>query len=348
MRAGTRRVLLAALTLLLLLPGQAAFADPARPTHYRSSVERMVDVAGGEVEGVTAEVAGGDAYLVLRVPPGRGAEVPGYEGEPYLRFSVDGRVEVNSRSPARWLNDARFGALEVEVPAGADADAVPRWETVATGGRYAWHDHRVHFMSPALPTDVDPAAGTTQEVFAWQVPLLVDGSDARIEGRLVWVPGPSTVVPIALAVLTLAGAVALSALTRGGRTLAVGVWAVLTLVAGVIATVQAPPGGDTEPALTVLPGAALAVWLLSRARWGSAVGRHRLGDAAALPLLGWGLWWVTTWWRPIAAIGLPIGLVRVAVAGAIAIGVAGLIALLRGGLDAISPDRAPQGPSSPP
>ena len=344
MSASTRRVLLGVLTLLVLLVGQPSLADPARPTHFRSTVQGVVDAAGGPVQGVSAEVVGGDAYLVLTLAPGRRVEVPGYEGEPYLRFAADGQVAVNTRSPARWLNDARFGALEVEVPASADAEALPQWETVATGGRYAWHDHRVHFMSPTLPGDVDPAAGTSQRVFAWEVPLLVDGSDARIEGELLWIPGPSLAVPITLLVLTLAGAVGLAGLAPRARAVGVLVGAGLALATGVIATIEAPPGGDTEPALTVLPVASLGVWLLSRVRFGNAAGRDRVREAAALPLLGWGLWWLTTWWRPIAPVGLPIGLVRVVVAGALVVGVAGVITLLRGALDAISLERAPGGP----
>lgn len=345
MKPWLRGSLLAVAILVLLLPAQLASADPARPTHYRSSVSALVDSSGAPVAGVRAEVLGGDAYLVLSVTAAEQVEVPGYEGEPYLRFDGDGRVEVNVRSPARWLNDARFGALDVEVPPTADPEAAPEWETVATAGRYAWHDHRIHFMSPILPLDVDPSAGTAQEVFAWEVPLVVDGAPARIEGTLRWQPGPPAVVPIGLAVLTLAASVGLG--LRGARPRGVGVVGVglVALAAGVVATVSSPPGGQAEPALIVLPAVAVGAGLVGRLRSGGSPARGWLGDAATLPLLAWGLWSIAVWWRPIAPTPLPIGIVRALVAGALAVGLAGIVALSRRVLWAISLDRDDGGPT---
>ncbi len=339
MRPRSRGSLLAVVVLLLLLPAQLAAADPARPTHYRSSVTALVDGAGRPVAGVRAEVVGGDTFLVLTVTGVEQVEVPGYEGEPYLRFDGDGRVEVNVRSPARWLNDARFGALDVEVPPSADAEAAPQWQTVATAGRYAWHDHRIHFMSPTLPDDVDPSAGTPQEVFAWEVPLVVDGAAARIEGTLLWLPGPPIGLPVGLAVVTLAAAVALG--LRGMRARGAGIVTVglAALAAGVVATVSSPPGGQVEPVLLVLPAVALGAWLLGRLPSRGAPPRRWLTDAAAIPLLGWGLWSVALWWRPIAPTPLPIGLVRGLVVAALAVGLAGVIALARRALPALALDR---------
>ena len=337
----SRGLVLGVLALALLLPGEAALADPARPTHYRSSVTSVLTGDGTPTATVTAEVVGGDAYLVLTVPSGRTVEVPGYEGEAYLRFHADGRVEVNTRSPARWLNDARFGALDVEVPAIADVDAPPQWELVATGGHYAWHDHRIHFMSPTLPVDVDPTGGMVQEVFAWQIPLLLDGEDARIEGVLVWMPGPAPAVPLTLLIVTIAAAGWLSATAPARRGVGVLSVALLTLTTGVTARMLAPPGADTEPALIVLPAVAVAAWFLARIGPGAGTAGSFVHDVAAVPLLGWGLWWSATWWRPVPPTALPIGLVRLVVAAALAVGIAGVVALLRRGLAAASLDREP-------
>ena len=80
--------------------------------------------------------------------------VEGYEGEPYLRFSPDGTVERNRLSTATYLNEDRAGAgitIPPEVQE-ADADTPPEWEEVASGGTYAWHDHRVHWMDDASPS----------------------------------------------------------------------------------------------------------------------------------------------------------------------------------------------------
>lgn len=317
--------------VLTLLPVTPALADPARPTHFRSSVTAVVSADGTEVAGVEAEVVGGDAYLVLTTPGGRPVEVPGYDGEPYLRFRPDGIVQVNTRSPARWLNDARYG--DVTVPATADADAPPAWETVAEDGIYAWHDHRVHFMSPAMPPGVDPDADAPQQVLTWEVPLLVADVPATITGQLEWLPGPGPAIPVLLALGTLVAAAAVFRTRAVERALlvvapvaaAVGVW-----------TVQAaPPGSDRESVLVVLPAVAIASLVLARLVERGQTGAGRwLASAATLPVLAWGGWWVTTWLRPIAPTPLPVGIVRGVVAAALAVGIAGALTLVRDALAA--------------
>ena len=326
--APPRRALLLTVLVgvLVLLPGAPALADPARPTHFRSTVTAITSAEGADLSGVHAEVVGGDAYLVLTAPGGRTVEVPGYDGEPYLRFRPDGTVQVNTRSPARWLNDARYG--DVTVPATADAAAPPAWETVAEDGTYAWHDHRIHFMSPALPPGVDPDAGAPQQVLTWEVPLLLAEVPATITGELDWLPGPGPTVPVLLALLTLVaagvlvrfGAVGYALLGVAPVTAAVGVW-----------TVQvAPPGSDLEPVLVVLPAVAVASLVLARVVDRGRPGSGRwLANAATLPVLAWGGWWVTTWLRPIAPTSLPVGVLRGVVAAALAVGVAGIVTLVR-------------------
>jgi hypothetical protein len=75
-------------------------------------------------EAISLRFIGGDSFIELTVDAGHGVTVTGYRGEPY-----------------RWfLNDDRFG--RGPLPAEVDPEAEPEWERVATGGRYAWHDHR--------------------------------------------------------------------------------------------------------------------------------------------------------------------------------------------------------------
>lgn len=220
-----------------------AWADPAAPTHYRSTVTDVrVDELDGrtsalepEVDPTTIDVAvmGGDAFMVVRAA-GRRVEIPGYDGEPYVRFHADGRVEVNERSPAHWLNDARYGGLEV-VPPSADADAPPSWVAVADGGTYAWHDHRVHFMAPSLPRHVDPSVRQVQHVFDWQVPLVVDGVPVVVEGRLEWLPSPGRASQawVVLAVVV-AAAAGLWAARRWGPSATTGVALSLATAIGLV------------------------------------------------------------------------------------------------------------------
>jgi hypothetical protein len=167
--------LVAAIWIGVLAPPAAA--DPARPGDVRSEVTSVTPAT----EGITAEVVGGDSFLRIRVEAGRAVVVMGYEDEPYLRIGADGTVEVNDRSPARWLNEDRLAA--VDLPAGVDPEAAPAWRVIGHGGEASWHDHRIHRMTPGRP---DPP------VQDWRVPLTVDGRPVTIEGRFAYVsPAPA-------------------------------------------------------------------------------------------------------------------------------------------------------------
>ena len=171
-----RRALAASLALLALA-APAATAHQGNP-NFRSQVTATDP-------GFEAEVLSLDDRIQLRAEPGHEVVVLGYEDEPYLRFGPDGTVDVNERSPAYYLNQDRFG--EVEVPPDADPAAEPRWAEVAAGGTYDWHDHRIHYMAEGTPPQVADESVETK-VFDWAVPLLVDGEPAEVAGTLTWVP----------------------------------------------------------------------------------------------------------------------------------------------------------------
>ena len=152
MRRAVRWALLpvGALVWLGLLAGPAA-ADAARPGDVRSQVTAVTPASAG----IHAEVLGGDSFLHLRVDPGTQVVVIGYQDEPYLRVEADGTVQVNDRSPARWLNEQRLA--DVPVPPTADPTAPPAWRTIGHGGSVSWHDHRTHWMATTKP---DPPAAS--------------------------------------------------------------------------------------------------------------------------------------------------------------------------------------------
>ena len=129
----------------------AALATPASPT----TIE-LVAVAPA-TKGLTVRVVDGDDALELRNATGMNVMVPGYEGEPYLRFLAGGRVEVNVNSPAKYLNEERYGG--VTVPKAASAKSRPRWQLVAQRGSYVWHEHRIHWMSTLEPPRVKESGG---------------------------------------------------------------------------------------------------------------------------------------------------------------------------------------------
>ena len=171
-----------AVLALALATAPAAFADAGSP-NYSS---RLTSVAPN-VKGLSVRVVDGDDAIELRNATGKNILVPGYENEPYLRFLVNGRVEVNVNSPAKYLNEERYGG--VTVPKTASAKAKPRWVLISEGGTYTWHEHRVHWMSTKRPPKVEASDGNRLEkVFDWIVPLSVGGDRVKASGTLWWVP----------------------------------------------------------------------------------------------------------------------------------------------------------------
>jgi hypothetical protein len=265
-----------------------ASADPPTPTNYRSEV---LEARPALPEGVELEVVGGDAFLQLTVARGITVVVPDYGEEPtataapYLRVDADGTVRRNEASAARAANDDRYGTSD-EVP---DPDAGPRWTVVGRDGRYAWHDHRIHWMSPRPPRAV--AADGTVDLGGpegrWQVPLVVDGEPVVVEGRLVLLEAPSP-VPWALA------AAGLSVLAIGlGRArprvllLAAALVGAAAIAVSTTRWLDAPAGSGATPTAAIVAAVAVVGTVLA------LVGPRRARIVAtalgASGLLGWAL-----------------------------------------------------------
>jgi hypothetical protein len=208
------RTRLAAVVALaaLLAAAPAALAHEGNP-NYLSQVDRITPAT----EGVTVDVLNRDDRLLLRNTSGKDVVIRGYSGEPYARVLADGTVQVNLRSPARYLNDDRFA--QVSVPEGIDGKGAPRWQEVSRAGRFEWHDHRFHWMAKTVPPAVRDESVRTK-VFDWRIPIEVGGSGGAIAGTLFWTPPPSGGPPvgagIALAALC-AGLLAVVLLVRRRR-----------------------------------------------------------------------------------------------------------------------------------
>jgi hypothetical protein len=180
---GGRSLLLAVVAGVAVAVAAAspAFADPAGPTDYQSEI-RSIDPPTSTIE---AGIIGGDSFFELRVEAGTDVMVVGYQGEDYLWFRPDGVVLENQNSPATYLNADRYGIDG--VPPTARADAEPRWEQVATGGYWAWHDHRAHWMQSARPFGL----GEGDQILEAVIPMIVDGSEVEVTVISTWQPSPS-------------------------------------------------------------------------------------------------------------------------------------------------------------
>jgi hypothetical protein len=187
-----RHLLVAAVAFLVACPVALAHGDGAA-RGFRSAVESIRPAQSG----LTVRVLDSDDELQLRNETGRTIVILGYDGEPYLRFSANG-VFRNARSPASYLNLDRYA--KVDVPAEADPNATPRWERVATGAIWSWHDHRIHWMSPIDPPRVRANPDRPQHVFDWKVPGRIEGRRLAISGRLDYSPpdDDQSLLPLAL------------------------------------------------------------------------------------------------------------------------------------------------------
>lgn len=284
--------------ILLAGPATPASADSARPTNYRSEVTGIVPSPGG----ISARVVGGDAFLQITAQPGTQVEVPGYQGEPYLRFGRDGVVLVNHNSPAYWLNQDRYG--QAGIPSSASVEAVPAWERVATQGTYGWHDHRIHWMAPQPPPGVSQSK--ISPIQEWVIPVVVDGQPIEIRGRLQWLPPISPIPWIGIAALATVVNIWTKA-ARWGLIIGAGMGALVGLSQAL--TSPLGPGGELlgwfPPTLSFIAGVAAVVTTRQRVR---------LLTVGAVLLAVWAGLRLPSLWMPILPTQLPALVERSAVA----------------------------------
>jgi hypothetical protein len=213
--------------LVLIAPTQTSAhgggVDPAA-TNYRS------EITDPGADGLTWTSRGGDGLVEMTNDTGREVVVFGYQTEPYLRFVPGDGVYRNSLSPATYLNEDRFG--DVDMPPGTSATAEPDWVNVTTGNSFAWHDHRTHWMARTDPLVVADDPGRQHLVLEFEIPLQVGDDDpVAAAGDLRWLPDVAWWPPIAVLVAAasaLVVAVALVSRPTADR------WAPLARVATVV------------------------------------------------------------------------------------------------------------------
>jgi hypothetical protein len=167
--------------------------DQGSSPNYRSTITSI----SPSTPGLHLQVLQFSDRLLLRNETGRTVSIAGYEGEPYARVQANGTVEVNTHSPAYYLNQSFYG--DVTVPSFASATAAPHWQLVDRTGQFEWHDHRIHWMSPVPPAKVKDKGKRTL-IFDWHVPIAVGASDGTVAGQLFWTPNSSS-APVAAIVV---------------------------------------------------------------------------------------------------------------------------------------------------
>ena len=204
-----RRTCVVALAVLLTAV-PAASAHQANP-NYLTQVNAVTPATNG----VTVTVINRSDRLLLHNTSNADVQISGYKGEPYARVQADGTVEVNTDSPAYYLNEDRFG--QTKAPASADGKGAPRWKVLSKTGRFEWHDHRMHWMSQQPPSQVRGVKEKTK-IFDWTVPVKVGATAGAIKGTLFWTPrvesGPPTAAIGILAAVIIAMCIGVAVVRR--------------------------------------------------------------------------------------------------------------------------------------
>jgi hypothetical protein len=180
----TRIGAVAAVLLLLGAPA-AAMAHQGNP-HYRSVVTSVTPPTAN----VRLSVLNFDDRLLLENFSGKPVVIMGYDDKPYARVLADRTVQVNTNSPAFYLNDDRTATAT--VPEGLPS--TPNWKTQSRSGRFEWHDHRMHWMGNQDPPQLKDKSKRTH-IFDWRVPITIGGTPGKIAGTLTWVPLTGGSVP---------------------------------------------------------------------------------------------------------------------------------------------------------
>jgi hypothetical protein len=335
MRIGRLLVRSAFLALLaLVVVANPAHADPAKPGDYTSVVTR-VDGPTEATDAISTKVVGGDGFLTLKVQPGHEVIVNGYAGGPWLRVRADGVVEENQLSPATWLNARRYGTTPApeNVTNETELKSAPQWKQVATGGEFAWHDHRIHWMSPDNPPGATRGQVLPQTLpyDPWRVSLTVDGKPVTVEGTLTWQKQESPIPWIAMGLLACAVTIFLG---KGRSTfvaaIAVLIASVAALQAGVVAYRSIPKVAGPNPLEIILPSFSVLAALIGLLWHRKPVGVIAI-LASLASLAGWAIMRIAGLVHPVLPTDLPFWLDRTSTAVAVGIAIAAAVLAVRSG-----------------
>jgi hypothetical protein len=163
----------------LLLAAPVALAHQGNP-NYRSVVKAVTP----QTSGIDASIINFDDAVLVHNTSGKDVVILDYKKQPYVEMKADGTVSVNTNSEAHYLNEDRQGESAVPKNLGTE----PKWEEVSKSGRYEWHDHRMHWMGAADPTNLTDKSKETVIYPKWEIPIQVAGTAGAISGTLTWVP----------------------------------------------------------------------------------------------------------------------------------------------------------------
>lgn len=324
MSRGRRIMALAVGALVAVAVPTTAFADAAGPSEFRSEITEI----SPPTPSIELSIVGGDSFVRIVVAPGTDVVVLGYDGEPYTWIDADGAIWENRLSYATYYNSSRYGG---DVPDFVDSAAEPDWRRVGSGGAWAWHDHRAHWMASSPPLGMRPGDTLPGNQL---IPLVVDGRDVSVTVVSTLMADPSPWPPIGGAVAGVAIA-AVATIRRRGE-LAAAVLGIAALGVGLVQFLSLPAETGPRPIWWLPP--AVAVVAAGLAWWWRRSPVMRLGliVLAAAQLALWAYIRRLTFVRPVLPTDLAFwadrALSAAATSGALVLGgaaVAGIARLLR-------------------
>ncbi|MCA1674509.1 MAG: hypothetical protein LC799_20735 [Actinobacteria bacterium] len=260
--------------------------------------------------------------------------VLGYEDESYLRVGPSGVYE-NRRSPATYLSRDRQAATP--VPEHADPAAPAEWRRVSSARDWRWYDHRVHWMGAIDPPAVRREPGQRHVIIPeWTVGFRHGDTPFGVMGELLWVPPPSplpwlllALLPVGVATVLVGAALWVGSRSWWARPLAAAV-ALLVVVSAAAVLGRAFEGERLGAGLSrVVASRPLVVlaWLTGGAaivllRRGTRAGLYAaIASAVGVGLFG-GVPDLSDLFRSQVPSVLPTGLARAAVAWTLGLGLA--------------------------
>jgi hypothetical protein len=240
-RAGAAAVVVTATLLATAAPAEAHTVSGTRPTDYNSQILSVLPTVGG----LSLRLLDLGNKVQLTNTGADDVTVAGYDGEPYLRVGPKGAFE-NRRSPAVYLNQTPAPAT---LPAIADSKAPPDWHKTSSVHTVRWRDRRTRWEGVDPPA-VRAAPGGRHVVAQWSIPLRAGETPVVAAGSITWVPGPSAVPWLLLALGLFALTVFSAWLRRWGPDLAAAL-AVLIAVDAVHSFASAAAAGNSVLATIV-------------------------------------------------------------------------------------------------
>jgi hypothetical protein len=249
----------AMLVAVVFGPAQPAFAHGG---NGGATGDYRIEVTGfqGDASGIEVHpVELGNRMELIRTTA-KEVQIPGYDGEPYIRLDAGG-VFVNLNSPAYYTNLDRFARKP--IPPTATDTATPNWLKLSSGTSVRWHDHRTHWMDTTPRADVRANPGVERVIFpANRVDLVVDGRKVDAIVRVTWLPPPSRIAWLVVSSLGACALLAALVLVPSLRRFEIA----LALAGAVTCLV----GSGTSKFRVAASGVAIAVvivgWLLKK-RW---------------------------------------------------------------------------------